>query len=65
MRNGEYYADPTVGKALGNVKRGEQKAEKKAAKRAIKECRKILKRYGFAIVGRIQLRGERSGRTYE
>lgn len=65
MRNGEYYADPTAGKALGKVKRGEQKAEKKAAKRAIKECRKILKRYGFVIVGRMQLRGERSGRMYE
>lgn len=65
MRNGEYYADPTASKALGKVKRGEQKAEKKAAKRAIKECRKILKRYGFAMIGRLKLRGERSGKTYE
>ena len=63
MRNGEYYADPTAGKALGKVKRGEQKTEKKAAKRAIKECRKILKR--FTLVGRMKLRGERSGKTYE
>lgn len=65
MRNGEYYTDPTAGEALKNVKQDVKKSEQKALEKAVRVCKKVLKRYGFTLVGRMKLRGERSGKTYE
>ncbi len=65
MRNGEYYADPTASEALKIVKHDENQLEQQALTKAVKTCKKILKEYGFTLVGRMKLRGERSGKTYE
>lgn len=40
-------------------------AQIQTMEKAVRVCKKVLKRYGFTLVGRMKLRGERSGKTYE
>lgn len=63
-KNCEGYADPTVGMAIGTVKKEEQDIEKLNHK-VIQSFRLLVDLAGFEIVGRVTLKHKKSGRIFK
>lgn len=62
-KNAEGYSDPTALTAIKNIIAEEQEEQKQLS--TLVHCLKyIIRLAGFELVGRVELRNTKSGRTY-
>lgn len=63
-KNAEGYSDPTAYAAIKNIMTEEQEEQRQLS--ALVHCLKyIIRLAGFELVGRVELRHIKSGRTYK
>ena len=66
-KNAEGYADPTPYDALFRTSASRQLDidDARSMEEALKAAKRLFSLAGFAVVGRIRLRNERTGKVYE
>lgn len=66
-KNAEGYADPTPYKAIfpPSVYRQMDIDDARSMEEALKAAKRLFSLAGFAVVGRIKLKNERTGKVYE